>query len=152
MLRALTAGREYLAVVLGAYATRHRLGRNLQRMPLPRALAVADPKGEIKALSRQQIFAAMRWGLRLPTGGEKSTCLIRSVILGRFLREAGENVDLVIGVRMSAAGELQGHAWLTDEAGVALTETPTEDDYRPIYRYPADAERGADEIGALTFV
>ena len=28
MLRALTAGREYLAVVLGAYATRHRLGRN----------------------------------------------------------------------------------------------------------------------------
>ena len=51
----------------------------------------------------------------------KRTCLKRSAVLYYLLRNAGLPVHLHIGVRKSAAGALQAHAWLVRD-GVPFLE------------------------------
>jgi len=141
MRRQLAIAHEWGRVALGAYRLRREFAVRLASQPLPEALSLLEPAGTLRWLSARQILTAIRWGLRLPTRGPKSTCLIRAVTLGRFLREAGEDVTLVIGVRREPPGELEAHAWLERPLGDPVAETPCDGDYQVIYRYPpSDAD------------
>ena len=84
-----------------------------------------------------ELFSADRsiaWLASVPRGGERvapaqlafhvdrmlhhgkwiwrSSCLRRAAVLAYLLRRAGHDASVVIGVRRSAAGSLEAHAWL----------------------------------------
>lgn len=54
----------------------------------------------------------------------RATCLVRSLVLQRWLADQGEQVDLIIGVTPPSAG-FRAHAWL-DRTGEIGTEGYTE--------------------------
>ncbi len=84
-----------------------------------------------------ELFSANRsfaWLARVPAGGEtvapaqlafhvdrilhrgpwiwRHSCLRRAAVLALLLRRGGHDASVVIGVRRSAAGALEAHAWL----------------------------------------
>lgn len=60
---------------------------------------------------------------RLP-GPWRRTCLKRAAVLYHLLRAAGRAVELRIGVRRDAEGNLAAHAWLTRDAAPYLEPEP----------------------------
>ena len=74
----------------------------IQRVPVRRRVG-DDPV----ALARlvDAVLARLPWVWR-------RTCLRRAVALAVLLRRGGHAAEVVIGVRRSAGGELEAHAWL----------------------------------------
>lgn len=60
----------------------------------------------------------------------RATCLVRSLVLQRWLADHGENVDVIIGVTPPSAG-FRAHAWLD---GHNASEA---DGFTEIHRLPA---------------
>jgi hypothetical protein len=69
----------------------------------------------------------------------RATCLVRSLVLQRWLADHGEPVDLIIGVTAPSAG-FQAHAWL-DRAGETGTTGYTE-----LHRLPPPARRASESL------
>jgi hypothetical protein len=62
--------------------------------------------------------------------GRLSTCLIRAVIAELVLNESSGPVNVTIGVKRTAAGTLEAHAWVTRQDRV-LVGAPA-DEYVPL--------------------
>lgn len=122
------------------------------------AVAVIPPLLELVSLTRLQRIllrasstimpdapddrVAARWvddallGLRGPWA---RTCLRRAAVLFYLLRKAGRTVDLCIGVRRDAHGEILAHAWLVLGDELYLEPDATANlvsDYHLIARFP----------------
>jgi hypothetical protein len=67
----------------------------------------------------------------------RPSCLLRSMVLFRFLREAGVPVRIHFGVRREG-DSLQGHAWLSlDGRPYAEAADPTAR-FQTVYSFPSD--------------
>jgi len=62
----------------------------------------------------------------------RRNCLKRSLLLYRFLRQAGMDVDLNIGIRKES-GELTGHSWLTYEGNPHIDSGECTSGFHVIY-------------------
>ncbi|MGH7720402.1 MAG: lasso peptide biosynthesis B2 protein [Gemmatimonadaceae bacterium] len=64
----------------------------------------------------------------------RRTCLRRAVTIAALLRRDGRNAEVVIGVRRSAAGELEAHAWLRCDGVEPFLEDGPTDCFLPLRR------------------
>jgi len=66
-------------------------------------------------------------------------CLLRSVILFRFLRSQGWPVEIHFGVRKTAEGmdDITGHSWLVMDGQQFLEDINQMESYMTTYAYPA---------------
>ncbi|HJU64138.1 MAG TPA: lasso peptide biosynthesis B2 protein [Gemmatimonadaceae bacterium] len=64
----------------------------------------------------------------------RRTCLRRAVTLAALLRRDGRQAEVVIGVRRSAAGELEAHAWLRCDGEEPFLEAGPTDCFMPLRR------------------
>jgi hypothetical protein len=63
-----------------------------------------------RASDRDVIRAIEGTGRRL---GRTSSCLVRAIVAESILASADSGMQLVIGVRHGAAGNVEAHAWVT---------------------------------------
>jgi hypothetical protein len=84
-------------------------------LPLPAALAWITPRRPAERPIAPQRVRHLA-GLLLDRNllGIRPTCLLRSLVLFRFLRESGASVRVHFGVAV-AGRALTGHAWLTED-------------------------------------
>jgi hypothetical protein len=81
--------------------------------PLPEALGWLTPRRvSERPLPPERVLHLTGLLLDRRLFGIRATCLLRSMVLYRFLRESGVAVRLHLGVR-SDGDALTGHAWLT---------------------------------------
>jgi hypothetical protein len=66
------------------------------------------------------------------------TCLRRAAVLAVLLRREGRDARVIIGVRKSPAGELEGHAWVACD-GVDPYLEPSDTDSFTLLRAPRAA-------------
>ncbi len=96
--------------------------------------ARAFPAAEMKALQRRLsgphtadegavLRLVGKWFTVLERIGMRPSCLVRSLVLARVLREEGHDACLVFGVR-SDNGNVEGHCWVAVE-GKPVMEVPT---------------------------
>ncbi len=114
----------------------------IRRRSLPGLLARLDPgvapgprdqallektSGFIDSLLRYRIFR--RYG----------RCLLRSLVLFRFLRGQGWPVEVHFGVRKTAEGlaDITGHSWLVLDGEPFLEDESQRDSFATTFRYPA---------------
>ncbi|HEV8338894.1 MAG TPA: lasso peptide biosynthesis B2 protein [bacterium] len=85
--------------------------RNVNRRPLPLFVREfgAGPLRNTESLSPHYLSRAVDKALRL--GGEEPTCLVKSLVLFRLLREQGDPAELVIGLPPDAKDHI-AHAWV----------------------------------------
>jgi hypothetical protein len=89
----------------------------------PQGPALAD--GELARISWAIAAAAHRVPWR-------ADCLIRAMAAARWLRRHGSGWHLSIGVRRSAGGQLEAHAWLGSGNTVLTGGLPDLESFRPI--------------------
>ena len=73
----------------------------------------------------------------------RHTCLRRAAVLYYLLRSAKRDVQIAIGVRRDADGELKAHAWLLHDNAMYFespTMAPVVPTYREIARFPSEAQ------------
>jgi len=78
----------------------------------------------------QIIWAIEATGRRL---GRLSTCLIRALVAELLLDSKDGPLNLTIGVRRTAAGTLEAHAWVSRRDRVLIGATA--DDYLPLVNW-----------------
>jgi len=110
---------------------------------LPEVLRLlTQPQSAIHLPLRRVIVYSLFWtSLRIPS--LQNYCLRRSLILYKFLREAGVDVAINIGVRIDERGRLSGHSWLTLAGKPYLTRPETASRFKPLFVFPADNLAGA---------
>ncbi len=86
----------------------------LSRVPRPDARDGTDERSRVAGVMRLVAAAARH-------GPHRASCLPRSLVLQRLLREAGIQSELRLGVR-KVGGSLEAHAWL-ERGGEPLGET-----------------------------
>lgn len=66
------------------------------------------------------------------------TCLLRSLVLFRFLRRQGWPVEIHFGVRKTAEGlaDITGHSWLVLEGSPFLEEEYQQGSFTTTYSFP----------------
>lgn len=115
--------------------------RLAERVDLPRLLSVLGRRRYPKACDARtcrRIILFTNYVLSLNAPIIRNTCLIRSLVLFHFLRKAGKDVHLNIGVEKVAGGVL-AHSWLAGDDGSPLVDTGSVCKYHVIYS--SDAER-----------
>jgi transglutaminase superfamily protein len=87
--------------------------RDLAAMPLDDAVARrgASPLSPLRR-ARALRATAVALAVRLERDGETHPCLVRALALFEVARECGFDVSLAVGVRGSATGAFDSHAWL----------------------------------------
>ncbi|HUW94799.1 MAG TPA: lasso peptide biosynthesis B2 protein [Anaerolineae bacterium] len=73
----------------------------------------------------------------------RKTCLVRSLVLYRLLREAGMPVQIHFGVR-KVGSQLTGHSWLTCQ-DQPVSEPAVCNGFTEIYTYPSETGMAMDE-------
>ncbi|MBN1913021.1 MAG: lasso peptide biosynthesis B2 protein [Candidatus Omnitrophica bacterium] len=118
----------------------------LYKKDLPEVLRLMTPRAVNKEYSpKKVIFYGLFWtSLRIPTFFNH--CLRRSLVLFRFLREAGVEVTIIIGVQINKKGRLKGHSWLMHNGRPFLNEPSVADRFKVIYAYPGRPELNADLV------
>jgi len=108
----------------------------IHAMPLPRALAWITPRRATPRATRPERILELADRLldRRPFG-IRPTCLLRSLVLYRFLREADVPVRLHLGIAWEAH-TLSGHAWLTHNDRPLLEATDPADRFTVVLAYP----------------
>lgn len=118
------------------------LPAKIRRQSLPELLKGIDPGvaaaragqakldktvGFIDSLLKYRVF--LRYG----------TCLLRSLVLFRFLRLQGWPVEISFGVKKTGEGQtdITGHSWLTLTGQPFLEAEQQEGAYTTTYHYPA---------------
>jgi hypothetical protein len=81
----------------------------------------------IRGSDERIVWAIEATGRRL---GRVSTCLIRALVAELVLDPKDGPVNLTIGVRRTASGALEAHAWLAREGHVIIGATA--DEYVPL--------------------
>jgi len=66
----------------------------------------------------------------------RPTCLMRSLLLYRFLRMAGLGVDLHLGAFFNKRGKLKGHGWITLNGGIYPSTAILRKKFKKIYSHP----------------
>jgi len=120
----------------------------LRRLSVPRLLQLLTPRARVgtpagterveRLVGYSNIILYRRFWVYRPN------CLKRSLLLYYFLRQAGYEVQLYLGVQPTALdGEKGGHAWLMYR-GEPFQEPQSERlaDYVVTYRYPDDSSQG----------
>lgn len=106
---------------------------------LPDLCKSLTPNGYIETNHREDKiikYSDFLLGWRIPIF-RRGSCLIRSLILYKFLRESGVNVYINFGLRKDKKGKLRGHSWLTLDGKVYLEdERITEKFIRINYVFP----------------
>ena len=69
----------------------------------------------------------------------KHTCLRRCVVIYHELRRAGREVELCVGVRKDADGNLAAHAWLLLDNAPYLEPSSEPAEFRIIAKFPEKA-------------
>ena len=120
----------------------------LQRcLSLPKLLALLTPQAGSKPTDPVAPFKLQRHVdrlLRTRIGPYQPNCLKRSLVLYRFLRKAGYEVTLCLGVQKADAcptadttGSFSGHAWLTQSGEPFLESNPAGlERFAVTFRYP----------------
>lgn len=99
-------------------------------LPAYRSLAVRvrpSARRLFHASPERTVWAIEAAGRRL---GPFSTCLVRALAAELLIADAEAPTLLTIGVRRSAAGAFEAHAWLTRRERVIIGATP--DDFLPL--------------------
>ena len=104
-------------------------------MPLPRLRASANRVRRlaqffVRGSDERIVWAINATGRRL---GRLSTCLIRALVAEVVLDSNDGPLSLTIGVRRTAAGTLEAHAWLTRRDRVLIGATA--DEYLPLVHW-----------------
>jgi hypothetical protein len=112
--------------------------RRLERLLEPRG---AQPRGAqpfIEAGTVERLVAQSRIALRIasPIAGE--ACLVRGLVLYRFLRGAGVDVTLAFGVG-EVAGATAGHCWLELNGSPFLEGSDPRQRFTRMYSFPSTA-------------
>lgn len=109
--------------------------------PLPQALRWITPqRSSSRALPPDRVLHLVDLLLDRSLFGIRATCLLRSLVLYRFLRETGLDVRLHLGVA-SDHGSLSGHAWLTQDGHPWLERTDPRPQFVEVVSYPAEEGR-----------
>ena len=115
-------------------------------LPLPRLVRLMwrdRPSRATVALGRERI-ATLVWGLYGPRGGPLlDNCLERSLMMFRFLAEAGADPQLVVAVSQDGR-PVRGHAWVALEGRSVGETTDPLDEFAPVVTFG----RGGDVVGA----
>lgn len=98
------------------------LGRNVARLRPIVQLAVRGPEHRV-------IWAIHATGRRL---GRVSSCLVRALVADLVIEET-DSRTLTIGVRRTAAGALEAHAWLA--RGDRVLIGATREEYAPLVEW-----------------
>ena len=98
------------------------LGRNVARLRPIVQLAVRGPEHRV-------IWAIHATGRRL---GRVSSCLVRALVADLVIEETASRT-LTIGVRRTAAGALEAHAWLA--RGDRVLIGATREEYAPLVEW-----------------
>jgi hypothetical protein len=129
-----------LATVLPLLIRRLPLPRLLRRLT-PRRKAPADADMARRLVEYSNLILNRRFWVYRPN------CLKRSLLRYYFLRRAGYEVQLCLGVQPAALdGEKGGHAWLMYR-GEPFQEPQSERlaDYLVTYRYPDSSRQRQDD-------
>ncbi len=102
---------------------RHAFPELLRRLRLYERLPMAEA-----ALVEQATQSVRRAHRLVPV---ETNCLVDSLATAALVRRMGFSVPLVIGVQLHGEN-LQAHAWVGDAA------TQQAEDFRPLYRIPAE--------------
>jgi hypothetical protein len=81
----------------------------------------------VRGSDERIVWAIDAAGRRL---GRLSTCLVRALVAELVLNAGDGPVTLTIGVKRTAAGALEAHAWVTRQDRVLVGATP--DEYVPL--------------------
>ena len=118
------------------------LPRKIRRLSMPDILHQVDPG--ISTVSRDDVLMEKTTGfvdslLKYRVFQRYGICLLRSLILFKFLRLQGWSVEIHFGVRKTAAGEadITGHSWLVHEDQPFLEPESQKHAFATTYSYPA---------------
>jgi Transglutaminase-like superfamily len=104
--------------------------------PLPEAMGWLTPRRpSTRPLPPERILHLAELLLDRSLFGIRATCLLRSLVLYRFLRESGVDVRLHLGVS-SEKGTLSGHAWLTRNGHPWLESSDPGDRFVEVICFP----------------
>lgn len=105
----------------------------MKRYPFPELVAsLGDSSRVIRdGHAPRRLSKAVHRCLRI--GWFKATCLVRSLVLYRLLREQGERAELVIGLADGAMSH-EAHAWV-ELNGVDVGPPPGRGTHRPMARF-----------------
>jgi len=107
-----------------------------ERMKLPELLESLEPQGGVEADGREvEKMAKFADFILHRVFRSRNPCLLRSLLLFRYLRASGEEVSIVFGVR-DGEKTLQGHAWLLRGGKPLLEEEESSGEYEAVYVYP----------------
>ncbi len=108
----------------------------LGMIKLPRLLRILEPRkktpintARIELISKFANFFLHRI-LR-----SSNPCLLKSLILFRYLRMMGMDIKIAFGVKDESKG-LQGHAWLISNGSHYLEKEDPLKEYQPVFVYP----------------
>jgi hypothetical protein len=105
--------------------------------PLPAALGWITPRRpSTRPLPPERVLHLAGLLLDRHPFGIRPTCLLRSLVLYRFLRESDVGVRLHLGV-CSEGGSLTGHAWLTLDGKAWLEAADPAERFVEVLCYPA---------------
>ena len=108
----------------------------LETMKLPRLLELLETNRRVPADTEkiELIFKFSNFVLH-KIFRSPNPCILRSLLLFRYLNMMGMNMKIAFGVKQEAS-KLKGHAWLIHKKGYFLEpEDPTRE-YEVVYVYP----------------
>ncbi len=112
------------------------------RLPLPSLVQLVRPRrggGPRSPRREHEVISLVRRLYPSPSGSD-GHCLVRGLIVYRYLPLAHPEPELVVGVR-SQDGETTGHVWVTLD-GRPLAEPPlVEAEYVPMLKFAADGRQ-----------
>ncbi|MCB9679295.1 MAG: lasso peptide biosynthesis B2 protein [Alphaproteobacteria bacterium] len=113
----------------------------LRALPLPELVRrVAGDLGASAALPEPSRMVWLTDGvLRRGRGPFAANCVVRSLILLRYLRRRGVPAVVVFGARRTAEKPIDGHAWVTIDGEPLAEATDPRPLYRETYRFPEGA-------------
>lgn len=110
--------------------------------PLPEILKSWTPCEPLKLrewdISKIVKYLDLFFKLRVPFFNRRGTCLKRSLILYKFLREKGVEVRINIGVKGDSE-KIYGHAWLTLDGKLYLAQLQPQmnEDFKVCFIFPS---------------
>ena len=95
-------------------------------IPLKSLVRLSVPDHPIQGIAPDYVLRYIAWLDSNGLFGIDGYCLVRALVLYRFLSLAGMAPTLLIGFRGS-----EGHAWVEVEGNAVFEEDPTINDYQP---------------------
>jgi len=116
-----------------------------RRMPLPRLVGLmwrGDDPGRPNPERQARVAELTTSVFRSDHRDRPGNCLDRSLVLYRYLSEAGADPRLMVGMRRGERDALRGHAWVTVEG------EPVEESTEPLEEFARLASFRGDGVAA----